>query len=202
MGDRLNTGVASDEARAGHEPSPDGLGHSVGVPNAARYVVRPMTVKAAIDWVRKTHRHLPVIQGGLFATSVQRDGRTVAAGIAVNPARVWQGTGRVVIGRVAAIPGLEAVGEHASPACTMILGSLCRAAKALGYVEAWTYTLPDESGASLRAAGFQHKGETKGEEWDRPSRARCAAVSPAKKGRWMRQLAQGIAAPTGGGDQS
>ena len=156
---------------------------------AARYALQPITVKAAIQWVRETHRHLPVIQGGLFASAVQCDGRTVAAGIAVNPARVWQGTGRVVIGRVAAIPGLEAVGEHASPACTMILGSLCRAAKALGYTEAWTYTLPDESGASLRAAGFQYKGETKGGEWDRPSRSRAAAVSPTKKGRWMRRLA-------------
>ncbi len=158
---------------------------SVGEP---KYALAPITVKAATRWVRDTHRHLPTIQGGLFAAAVECDGRTVAAGIAVNPARVWQGTGRIVIGRVAAMPDLEPVGDHAAPACTMIYGSLCRAAKALGYREAWTYTLPGECGASLRAAGFAYMGETSGGEWDRPSRPRAGAVSPTKKGRWMRRL--------------
>lgn len=156
----------------------------------ATYKVRPITVKSAQRWVRETHRHLPSVQGGLFATSVWDGDGMVAAGIAGNPPRVWQGTGRIVISRVAAIPDLEPVGHHAAPACTMIYGSLCRAAKALGYREIWTYTLPHEDGASLRAAGFRYMGETKGEEWDRPSRSRAPAVSPTKKGRWMRQLAR------------
>lgn len=159
-------------------------GHSL----STRYAVAPITVKAARQWVRDVHRDLPSIQGGLFAVAVEMDGKRVAAGIAVNPPRVWQGTGRIVIGRVAAIPGLEPVGNHAAPACTMIYGSLCRAAKALGYSEAWTYTLPGESGASLRAAGFTYMGETKGGEWDRPSRPRSKSVRSEKKGRWMRQL--------------
>jgi hypothetical protein len=154
-----------------------------------KYSVRPVTVKGAQAWVKLVHRHLPNIQGGLFATSVWDGAKPVAMGIAVNPPRVWLGTGRIVIGRVAAQPELTPVGDHAAPACTMVYGSLCRAAKALGYREAWTYTLPGESGASLRAAGFLYMGETRGEEWDRPSRARRAAVSPEKKGRWMRRLA-------------
>ena len=160
----------------------------MGLGERAHYSIRPITVKAAIQWVRETHRDLPVVQGGLFASSVYRGDHPVAAGIAVNPPRVWQGTGRIVIGRVAAIPGLEPVGNHAAPACTMIYGSLCRAAKALGYREAWTYTLPGESGASLRAAGFTYMGETKGGEWDRASRPRQKAVRSEKKGRWMRRL--------------
>lgn len=153
------------------------------------YLVRPVTVTAAKAWVRQVHRHLPEIQGGLFASSVWNEDGPAAMGIAINPPRVWLGTGRIVIGRVAAMPDLEPVGDHAAPACTMIYASLCRAAKALGWREAWTYTLPSESGASLRAAGFIYMGETRGEEWDRPSRRRKAAVSPAKKGRWMRVLA-------------
>ena len=65
----------------------------------------------------------------------------------------------------------------------MIYGALCRAARALGYHEAWTYTLPEETGVSLRAAGFREMGKTRAEEWDRPSRARSAAVrSDAKSG--------------------
>lgn len=155
---------------------------------ARRYHVRPVTVTAAKAWVRQVHRDLPIIQGGLFAASVWNDQGAAAMGIAINPPRVWMDTGRIVIGRVAAIPGLEPVGDHAAPACTMIYGALCRAAKALGYREAWTYTLPGESGASLRAAGFRYMGETRGEEWDRPSRSRKPQAHPTKKGRWMRVL--------------
>lgn len=152
------------------------------------YSISPITVRAAIAWCRQVHRHLPDVQGGLFATSVCTEDGIAAVGIAGHPPRVWMGTGRIVISRVAAREDLPTVGEHAAPACTMIYGSLCRAARALGYREAWTYTLPGESGASLRAAGFTDMGETRGEEWDRPSRARRAAINPNKKRRWMRAL--------------
>lgn len=152
------------------------------------YRLRPITVKAATAWVKATHRHLPTVQGGLFAVSVEQGPELVGAGIVGNPARVWQGTGRCVISRVAVTAGLDRVGTHAAPVCTMIYGSLCRAARALGYREAWTYTLPEESGASLRAAGFIDMGLTRAEEWDRPSRARSAAVRPEAKRRWMRPL--------------
>jgi hypothetical protein len=71
----------------------------------------------------------------------------------------------------------------------MIYGSLCRAAKALGYREAWTYTLPEEPGTSLRAAGFEEMGLTKASEtYSRPSRSRRPAVRPEAKRRWMRIL--------------
>lgn len=159
-----------------------------------RYFVRPSTVKAARAWVRETHRHLPNVQGGLFATSVWDQFGQVAAGICGNPPRVWQGTGRIVITRVAALQlpdVLDSKGNaHPAPACTMIYRSLCDAARSLGYREIWTYTLPGEGGASLRAAGFVQHGETRAEEWDRPSRPRDVAVNAESKLRWMRVLRQ------------
>lgn len=72
--------------------------------------------------------------------------------------------------------------------CSMLYGALCRAAKALGYREAWTYTLPEEPGISLRAAGFEDMGLTKGGEHDRPSRRRKPAARPDRKRRWRRVL--------------
>lgn len=152
------------------------------------YRLAPITVKAAIEWVKAKHRHLPTVQGGLFAVSVYQGPELVGVGIAGNPARVWQGTGRVVISRVAVLANLDSVGDHAAPACSMIYGSLCRAARALGYREAWSYTLPEEPGTTLRASGFSDMGLTKAEEWTRPSRARPAAVRADSKRRWMRQL--------------
>lgn len=64
------------------------------------YLVAPITVKAARQWVADVHRHLPRVQGGLFAVAVRHGGQLVGVGIAGNPARVWQGTGRIVIREV------------------------------------------------------------------------------------------------------
>jgi len=142
--------------------------------------LRPITVKAAVAWVGLTHRHLPIVQGGLFAASIWDDDGIRGVAIAGHPARVWMGTGRIVISRVST--------DGAENGCSMLYGSLCRAAKALGWLEAWTYTLPHEPGISLRAAGFQDMGLTRAEEWDRPSRARTAAICSQQKRRWMRRL--------------
>ena len=144
-------------------------------------MLQPITVKAAIRWVRDTHRHLPIVQGALFAVALH-DGQAMrGVALAGNPARVWQGTGRIVISRVST--------DGAENGCSMLYGAICKAAKALGYREAWTYTLPGEPGTSLRAAGFKDMGLTRGGEWNRPSRARNAALRPERKRRWMRQLA-------------
>lgn len=142
--------------------------------------LRPITVKAARALVRAWHRHLPDVQGGLFAVAVEDGGEVVGVAVAGNPARVWQGTGRLVVSRVATTGTLNA--------CSMLYGAICRAAKALGYSEVWTYTLPDEPGTSLRAAGFSDQGQTLGGEHSRPSRTRRPVVRPEPKRRWMRTL--------------
>jgi hypothetical protein len=148
----------------------------------------PMTVKAALRYVKQNHRHLPNLQGGLFAVGVEHAGELVGVGIAGNPAQVWQGTGRFAISRVAAVDGPWQHDEHEAPYCTMIYGSLCRAGKALGYSEAWTYTLPHEKGGSLMGAGFWNMGLTDGGEWSRPSRQRVLAICADPKRRWVRPL--------------
>jgi hypothetical protein len=164
------------------------------------YVVAPCTIKAAIKKVKECHRHLPDLQGGLFAAQVIGPSGE-CAGVAVfgNPWMEWQGTGRGVITRCAAHEDLPKViasdgEEHAAPACTMLYSALCRAARALGYREAWTYTLPHEPGRSLKAAGFIDMGLTDGGEHDRKSRRRKPAANSAPKRRWLRQL-RGVALP-------
>lgn len=150
--------------------------------------IAPCTVKAATKKVREWHRHLPDIQGGLFAAQcVDGDGNCVGVAIAGNPSRVWQGQAKLVIQRVAT-QGYE-------NACSALYGALCRAAKALGYREVWTYTLPHEPGTSLRAAGFEDMGLTDGGEWSRPSRARKPAIRPEPKRRWLRRLASRTLTP-------
>jgi len=109
-----------------------------------RATLAPITVKAALKQVKAWHRHLPDLQGGLFAVQVVDEAaRCIGVGVVGNPARAWQGTARAIISRVAT--------EGHENACSQIYGALARAAKALGYSEVWTYTLPGEPGTSLRA---------------------------------------------------
>lgn len=143
--------------------------------------IAPCSVKAAKRFVFETHRHLKKVQGGLFAAKVVDDAGTCrAVALAGFGARVWNDTGRLTITRVAS--------DGAENACSMLYGALCRAAKALGYREVWTYTLPEENGASLKAAGFVDMGVSAGGEHDRPSRRRARAVRPDPKRRWCRVL--------------
>lgn len=143
---------------------------------------RPFTIKAARAWVREVHRHLKIVNGGRFAVAAEHDGKVVGVGIVGNGPRVWEGTTKMVITRVAT--------DGTRNACSLIYGALCRAGRALGYTEAWTYTLPEESGTSLRASGFEDMGITEGGEHHRESRPRKPAVRPEPKRRWRRVLAE------------
>lgn len=146
--------------------------------------VVPCTVRQATAYVHEHHRHLKRgCQGALFAAALaDEDGAWHGAALAGNPARVWQGTGRIVITRVAT--------DGAKNACSALYGALCRAAKALGYREAWTYTLPEEPGTSLRAAGFVDMGLTKGGTHSRKGRPRQHPERDGPKRRWLRVLRQ------------
>ena len=54
-------------------------------------------------------------------------------------------------------------------ACSLLYGAARRAAFALGYSRILTYTLAEEGGASLRAAGFNEEATVQGESWMRRS---------------------------------
>lgn len=81
--------------------------------------------------------------------------------------------------------------------CSMIYGALCRAAKNLGWRRVITYTLQEEDGASLRAAGFEIVAELPASRgWGRPCRPRYEhdlfgnRITPdGPKHRWERRLA-------------
>jgi len=150
-------------------------------PHTVDLRVVPITVKAATKWVAEFHRHLPRVGGGLFACAVaDTSGALRGVGIVGCGARVWQGTTKMTITRIAT--------DGAPNACSMLYGALCRAGKALGYTEAWTYTLPEEPGASLRGAGFKCVGWSAGGEHSREGRYRAPAARPEPKQRWRRDL--------------
>lgn len=69
-------------------------------------------------------------------------------------------------------------------ACSMLYAATWRAARALGYRKLITYTLPEEGGSSLRAAGWRLIGAAGGGTWHCPSRPRVDAHPTQQKLRW------------------
>lgn len=149
--------------------------------------LQPVTVKDATRWVAAIHRHHKrELAGARFAVALVNEfGKRVGVAVVTSGPRVWEGTGRCNIARVAT--------DGSKNACSMLYGAICRAAAALGYREAWTYTLPSEPGTSLVASGFEEMGLTEGGEHDRPkqkNRRRPPAEQPSPKRRWRRVLAR------------
>jgi len=144
----------------------------------------PCTVKSAIKWVAEHHRHLRrELAGARFGVALaDGNGEWVGVAIVTSGPRVWESTGRCNIARVCT--------TGVKNGCSKLYGAICRAAQALGYSEAWTYTLPEEPGTSLRAAGFTDMGLTDGGEHSRASRPRRPAERPEPKRRWRRLLTQ------------
>jgi hypothetical protein len=66
----------------------------------------------------------------------------------------------------------------------MLYARVRRIATLMGYSRTITDTLPTESGASLRGAGFEPIAKTKGGSWDTPSRRRIDAHPTCPKLRW------------------
>lgn len=129
--------------------------------------VVPCFITDAKRFVARHHRHnLPPVSG-LFAVGLMEDGELVAVGIAGRTvARKLNDGYTVEITRCCTL-GTKNAGS-------MVYGALCRAAKALGWRKAVTYTRQDESGISLRAAGFTIESEVPAATWDSPSRPRLS----------------------------
>lgn len=69
-------------------------------------------------------------------------------------------------------------------ACSALYGACLRAARALGYQRIITYTLEDEPGTSLRAAGWTFGYRTAGGAWSRAGRPRKASEHEGPKKRY------------------
>ena len=161
-----------------------------------RLRVRPVSRNAARSWIAECHRHLRrPVTGWLFGVEILRGNRRIGVACAARPsARSWQNGVTCEISRVAVVEG-------ECNACSFAYGALRRAAKALGYQRVVTYTLKDEPGTSLKAAGFRCDGIAGGGEADRPSRRRSPVEQPGLKLRWVWELHSpaGPATALGGG---
>ncbi len=153
---------------------------------------KPITLRAANAFVGLHHRHSATVRGCAFCVSVVDDvGDLLGVAIAGRPlARFLDDGSTIEVLRVCTLGGHNV--------SSMLYGGVCRAAKAIGYDKAITYTLEKEHGSSLRASGFEAVSKTKGRVWSgrlsgTPLLAAAGLADPRRqdfgdKVRWERKL--------------
>jgi hypothetical protein len=128
--------------------------------------VTPITLEEANAFVQLLHRHHKPVPGAKFSIAVSDEADRVR--------------GVAIVGRPVArnsdngwtLEVNRCCTDGAKNACSMLYGAAWRAAKAMGYQRLVTYTLPEEGGASLRAAGWTLLGLRGGGNWNVASRPR------------------------------
>jgi hypothetical protein len=139
-----------------------------------------MPFDEANAFVSQYHRHHKPVPGMKFCIGISDGEKVVGVAIVGRPvARVLDDGWTLEVNRTCT------TGEK--NANSMLYGAAWRAAKALGYKKLITYTLPEESGSSLRAAGWKCVGEAGGGSWHCKSRPRVDKHPLQTKLRWEAQ---------------
>lgn len=109
--------------------------------------VRPITLRAACEFIAKHHRHNKPPRGHKFSVAVYHGEHLVGVATAGRPvARHFDNGTTLEVNRTCT--------DGTKHANSMLYGAVWRAAKAMGYQRCITYTQHDETGSSLRAAGW------------------------------------------------
>ena len=139
--------------------------------------VTPINLAEANAFVAEHHRHHKPVPGAKFALAVSEGEKVRGVAIVGRPvARLSDDGWTLEVNRCCT--------DGARNACSMLYGAAWRAAKALGYRRLVTYTLPEEGGTSLRAAGWKLLGQAGGGTWNRATRPRVDTAPTQGKLLW------------------
>ncbi len=110
--------------------------------------IRPITFRAACAFVAAMHRHNKPPRGHKFSIAVYAGETLVGVAMAGRPvARAYDDGLTLEVNRTCT--------DGTRNANSMLYGAVWRAAKAMGYRRCITYTQHDESGATMRAVGWE-----------------------------------------------
>ena len=149
--------------------------------------IKPYTLRAANEYVRKHHRHSKVVVGCKFCiAAIDEDDQVIGVAIVGRPV-----ARRLDDGYVGEI--VRTCTEGAKNVNSFLYGACARIWKEMGGTKIITYTLETESGISLKAAGYRHQGTTKsfaeGKGWTtREGREWQPKVHSVQKYRWEKNL--------------
>ena len=135
-------------------------------------------IREANAFVARFHRHSLSTAGGKFAVAARYGDRLVGVAIAGRPvARLLDDGLTLEVFRVCTD------GTH--NACSCLSGRVKTISRLRCYRKVITYTLAEESGASLRAVGAKPVAVVEPQGWDRPNRRRQdQPVYAKRKVRW------------------
>ena len=136
----------------------------------------PITLTEANAFVLEHHRHHPPVVGHKYSIAVSTD-RVVGVVIVGRPVSRHMDDGWT-------LEVTRCCTDGTPNACSMLYGAAWRAAKALGYKQLITYTLPSEGGASLNASNWRCLGTAGGGSWSRTSRPRVDTNTQQRKLKW------------------
>ena len=144
----------------------------------------PLELSEANDLVSRWHRHHQPCVGHRFSIGVvDESGELHGAAIIGRPVARLAGSPRDVL-EVSRL-----VTDGTKNACSLLYAAAARAGAAMGYLRIQTYILGDETGASLRAAGWSYEGEAGGGQWKHTDgRPRRTDQPVGIKGRWGKSL--------------
>jgi hypothetical protein len=142
--------------------------------------VVPIRQREAFAFIAAHHRHHRPPVGALFCIGAARGEDVVAVATVGRPvARMLDD------GFTAEVTRLCTDGtEEAKNAASMLYAAAWRAARAMGYTRLITYTLKDETGVSLVAAGWRVVYQTAGRSWNFDCRPRVDKHPLGQKTLW------------------
>ena len=149
----------------------------------------PVTRDVARRFIGEHHRHNLPPNMVRLAVGVASEGQLVGVATAHNPvARALDDGFTLEVTRSCT--------DGTPNANSMLYGAVTRAAKALGFHRLYTYTLAEEAGSSLKAAGWVKDAELPSRpSWDGQSRPRIQTDlfgedrrPPGEKVRWIKRL--------------
>ncbi|MDH5633624.1 MAG: hypothetical protein OEZ10_11595 [Gammaproteobacteria bacterium] len=137
----------------------------------------PLSLRQANEFVRYYHRHHKAATGHKFSIAVSDGVKIRGVAIVGRPVSRHADDGATLEVNRLCTDGYK-------NACSFLYAAAWRAAKALGFTGIITYTLPEEGGASLRAAGWRFMGPAGGGSWSRENRERSDKHPLKEKVKW------------------
>lgn len=133
-----------------------------------KYNLQPISLKEAQSFVNEFHRHNVAPHRDKFRIGLNDGKKLIGVVMVGRPIARHNDDGLTLeVVRLCVLEGYK-------DACSKLYSAAWRAAKAMGYHRLITYTLKEEPGTSLKAAGWKVIGETQARKkgWDTPSRPR------------------------------
>jgi hypothetical protein len=141
--------------------------------------LQPISYGEAVEFIDRHHRHHgePNRRAHKFSIAVNDGKKIVGVAMTGRPVARFKDDGWTLEVHRNCTDGTK-------NAASMLYGACWRAARALGYKRLITYTLIEESGTSLKAAGWKVVGQTKGGTWNRKARPRIDKHPIGQKTIW------------------